>query len=111
MEKVSTFAERLKAQLEEKHFTLAELGRLARVDRSLMTKYCKGTNHPKIETIRRLASVLYVNPEWLEGYNVDKTPKPVQLSPIENDLILDFRSCDAEDKYIILEFVKNRRKE
>lgn len=109
MEKVATFAERLTAQIEEKHLTLAELGRLAHVDRSLMTKYCRGTNYPKIDTIRRLAAVLYVNPDWLEGYNVDKIPKPVQLSPLENDLVIGFRSCSSEDKLFLLEYIKNRQ--
>lgn len=64
--------------------------------------------NPKIDTIRRCAAVLYVNPEWLEGYNVEKDPKPVQLSPLENDLILSFRSCGAADKYAIIEYVKNK---
>lgn len=109
MEKVATFAERLTAQIEEKHLTLAELGRLACVDRSLMTKYAKGTHRPKIDTIRRLAAVLYVNPDWLEGYDAEKIPKPVQLSPLENDLILGFRSCSSEEKLFLLEYVKRRQ--
>lgn len=109
MEKIATFAERLNEQLEEKHFTLAELGRLAHVDRSLMTKYKRGTNYPKIDTIRRLAAVLYVNPEWLEGYDVEKIPSPVHLSPLENDLLIGFRSCSSEEKLFLLEYVKRRQ--
>ena len=109
MEKITTFSERLRQQLEEKNLTLAELGRLAKVDRSLMTKYTKGTAYPKIDTLRRLAAVLYVSPEWLEGFNVDKTPAPIQVSPLENDLIIGFRSLSGEDKYFILEYIKGKR--
>ena len=111
MEKVSSFAERLKSGLEQTGLSASDLSRLTAIDRSLISKYIHGTKNPKIDNVRRIANVLYVSPEWLEGYNVDKTPKPVQLSPLENDLIIDFRSCNAEDKYIILEFVKNRRKD
>lgn len=108
MQKVSSFSERLAAQLEDKGLSQADLSRLASIDRSMVSKYLKGTKHPKIDTIRRCAAVLYVNPDWLEGYNVEKDPRPVQLSPLENDLILCFRSCDAAEKYAILEFVKNK---
>lgn len=111
MEKIATFAERLKLLLQEKGLSASELGRLTCIDRSLISHYIHGNKSPKIENVRRIATVLYVNPEWLEGYNVEKDPKPIQLSPLENDLIVDFRSCTAEDKYIILEFVKNRRKD
>lgn len=106
MEKIATFGERLKAQLAEKGLSQADLSRLACIDRSMVSKYIKGTKNPKIDTIRRCAAVLYVNPDWLEGYNVEKDPKPVALSPLENDLILCFRSCDAAEKYAIIEFIK-----
>ena len=108
MQKVSSFSERLAAQLVEKGLSQADLSRLASIDRSMVSKYLKGTKNPKIDTIRRCAAVLYVNPDWLEGYNVEKDPRPVQLSPLENDLILCFRSCDAAEKYAIIEFVKNK---
>lgn len=108
MEKISTFAERLRAVINEKGLSQADLSRLANIDRSMVTKYLKGTKYPKIDTIRRCAAVLYVNSDWLEGYNVEKDPQPVALSPLENDLILCFRSCDAAEKYAILEFVKNK---
>lgn len=109
MEKISTFAERLRHELEEKNLTQAELSRLAKVDRSLITKYMKGTAYPKIDTLRRLAAVFYVSPEWLEGFNVEKTPAPMQVSPLENDLIIGFRSLSGEDKYYILEYIKGKR--
>ncbi len=108
MEKVSTFSERLRAQLIEKGLSQADISRLASIDRSMVSKYLKGTKNPKIDTIRRCAAVLYVNPEWLEGYNGEKDPQPVALSPLENDLILCFRSCGAADKYAILEYVKTK---
>lgn len=108
MEKIATFGQRLRACLDEKGLSQADLSRLACIDRSMVSKYIKGTKNPKIDTIRRCAAVLYVNPEWLEGYNVEKDPQPVALSPLENDLILCFRSCDAAEKYAIIEFIKSK---
>ena len=109
MEKITTFADRLKSQMEEKGLTQADLSRLACVDRSLMSKYLHGIKSPKIDTVRRLASVLYVNPEWLEGYDVEKTPKAVQLSALENDLVLGFRNLDGDEKLFLLEYIKKRQ--
>ena len=108
MEKVANFADRLRQMLKENGLSASELSRMTEIDRSLMSKYLHGLKNPKIDNVRRIANVFYVSPEWLEGYNVDKTPKPVQLSPLENDLILTFRNCNAEEKYLILEFVKNK---
>lgn len=108
MEKTSNFAERLGSALDEKGLTQADFCRLVGLDRSTISKYLRGLKHPKIDTIRRCAAVLYVSPEWLEGYNVDKIPKPVQLSPLENDLIMTFRSCDAAEKYAIIEYIKTK---
>ena len=109
MEKIATFADRLKSLLEEKGLTQADICRLAHVDRSLMTKYLKGTKFPKIDTIRRIANVLYVNPDWLEGFDADKVPKPVQLSPLEMDFVMGFRNLSGDDKYFILEYIKKKQ--
>ena len=111
MEKVTTLSERLTQRLLEKGLSASDLAKFSGIDRSLISHYVHGNKYPKIENVRRMAAVLYVTPEWLEGYNVEKNPKPVQLSPLENDLIVDFRSCDAESKYIILEFVKSKRRD
>ena len=108
MKKITTFAERLKTQLNEVNMSTSDLCRLTTIDRSLMWHYIHGSKQPKVDNLRRIAAVLFVNTEWLEGYDVDKTPKPVQLSPLENDMIISFRSCSGEDKYAILEFIKNK---
>ena len=108
MNKITTFAERLKAQMDEAKMSTSDLCRLTSLDRSLVWHYLHGTKQPKAENLRRIAAVLFVNSEWLEGYDVEKTPKPVQLSPLENDMLISFRSCSGEDKYAILEFIKNR---
>lgn len=109
MEKVATFADRLKAIIEEKGLTASELAKLAQIDRSLLSKYLHGLKNPKIENVRRIAQVLFVSPEWLEGYNVEKTPKAMQLSPLEVDLVVGFRDLSGEDKFYLLEYIKNRQ--
>jgi len=108
MKKINTFSERLKSQLNEMNLSASDLSRLTTIDRSLIWHYIHGNKEPKAENLRRIAAVLFVNTEWLEGYDVDKTPKPVQLSPLENDMVISFRSCSGEDKYAILEFIKSR---
>ena len=108
MNKITTFAERLKAQMDEAKMSTSDLCRLTSLDRSLVWHYLHGTKQPKVENLRRIAAVLFVNTEWLEGYDVDKTPKPGQLSPLENDMVISFRSCSGEDKYAILEFIKSK---
>ena len=108
MNKTTTFSERLKSQLDEMNMSTSDLCRLTSIDRSLVWHYLHGTKQPKVENLRRIASVLFVNADWLEGYDVDKTPQPVQLSPLENDMLISFRSCSGEDKYAILEFIKNK---
>lgn len=108
MERVSTFRERLKSILEERGMTQAELCRLTSIDRGLMWHYLHGDKFPRIDNIRRIASVLYVNAEWLEGFDTEKTPKPVALSALENDMILTFRSLSGEDKFAILEIIKKK---
>lgn len=108
MEKQSNFAERLRLALDEKGLSQADLCRLTALDRSTVSKYLRGLKHPKIDVIRRCAAILFVSPEWLEGYDVDKIPRPVQLSPLENDLIMTFRSCDAAEKYAIIEYIKTK---
>lgn len=108
MNKVSNFPDRLKQQMNEKGLTTADLCRLTTIDRSLLWHYLKGSKYPKTDNLRRIANVLYVNSEWLEGYDVEKTPKPTQLSPLENDMIISFRSCSGEDKFAIIEFIKSK---
>lgn len=108
MNKITTFSERLKSRSEELNLTAADLCRMTSIDRSLIWHYLHGSKYPKMENLRRLAAVLYVNVEWLEGYDVEKTPRPVQLSALENDMLISFRSCSGEDKFAILEFIKSK---
>lgn len=109
MNKYSNFKDRLKEAIEKRDLTPAELSRLSGVDQSSISRYLKGQKVPKVDKLRRLAGVLYVNSEWLLGYDCPETPQPVALSMLENELILDFRALSAEDKFFILEFVKAKR--
>ena len=109
MEKVSTLSERLRLTIAERGLSASDFGRLCGIDRSLISHYVHGRKYPKLENVRRMAAVLYVTPEWLEGYNVDKTPAPVQLSPLENDLVLGFRSLNGDEKLYLIEYIKNRQ--
>lgn len=109
MEKIAYFSDRLKSAMDDNGLSAADVSRLTGIDRSLLSKYLKGIKHPKVDRLRRLANVLYVNVDWLDGYDVPKTPAPMQLSPLENDIIVNFRGCNDAEKFAIIEFVKKIR--
>ena len=79
MKKITTFAERLKTQMSEVNMSTSDLCRLTTIDRSLMWHYLHGNKEPKVDNLRRIAAVLFVNTEWLEGYDVDKTPNNIKM--------------------------------
>lgn len=109
MGNISNFKDRLRQAIDKRNLSSSDLARLSGVDRSSISRYLKGEKMPKVDKLKRLAAVLYVNPDWLLGDNVPEAPQPVALSPLENDLINDFRALNAEDKFVILEIVKNKR--
>lgn len=77
---MATFSQRLKALLEAKNLTQAELSRLSGVNKSSLSRYLKGDWKAKQDTIYAIAKVTAVNEAWLMGYdNV-----PMNKSPNSN---------------------------
>lgn len=68
--KTATFADRLNELLRVKGITKTELARRCDIDRSNITRYCKGEYEAKQDVVYKIASALMVNIPWLMGYDV-----------------------------------------
>ena len=60
--------DRIKKGMEFRGMTASELAQKSGVNKSLISKYLKGTVEPKQSTIYALARALRVSPAWLLGY-------------------------------------------
>lgn len=69
-EKPATFAERLQELMQVKGLTKSALAKLCDIDRSNITRYCKGDYEAKQDVVYRIAGALHVNIPWLMGYDV-----------------------------------------
>lgn len=72
--KVSTFAKRFHAIMEETGATVKELSMALGVSLKAVYSWKNGERTPKPPAIVTIAGIFGVTPEWLEGYDVDKRP-------------------------------------
>lgn len=73
MEKVSTFAARLKIYRDINNLTLEDLENVAKVPAQTLNRYELGQRTPKVDKAGEIAETLGVNPLWLQGYDVSMT--------------------------------------
>lgn len=78
MEPVFTFAQRLEELKRIRGFNNTDLARICGIDKSNITRYCKGDYKAKQDVIYRMAEKLNINEAWLMGYDVpmEKQPDP-----------------------------------
>lgn len=69
-DKAATFAERLNELLKVKGITKSELAKRCDIDRSNITRYCRGDYEAKQDVVYRIANAMNVSPTWLIGYDV-----------------------------------------
>lgn len=67
------FAQRLQELMEEKNLSKSDLAKLCGINKSNITRYCKGEYEAKQDVIYKIASSLRVNIPWLMGYDVPMT--------------------------------------
>ncbi len=80
MKKISDFRTRLEEALSQRNMRAAQLSRDSGVNKATISQYLKGVYEPKREQLCRMAEVLGVTPEWLEGYDAAQTPdEPPEL--------------------------------
>ena len=68
--KTSTFAQRLRAGLDARQMTQAELASRSNISKSSISHYLKGDWEGKQDAVYALAGVLDVSEAWLMGYDV-----------------------------------------
>lgn len=68
--KNSTFAQRLRAGLDARQMTQAELSQRSKISKSSISHYLKGDWEGKQDAVYSLAQVLDVSEAWLMGYDV-----------------------------------------
>ena len=68
--KISTFAQRLRAGLDARQITQAELSSRSKISKSSISHYLKGDWEGKQDAVYSIAQVLNVSEAWLMGYDV-----------------------------------------
>lgn len=96
--------ERIKKGMALRGMTASELAQKSGVNKSLISKYLKGTVEPKQSTIYELARALRVSPAWLIGYDVSNDSNEEII-----DTIIDEQLLEIENGYKGLN-EKNRMK-
>ena len=74
MEQESTFGARLRGLMEERGLSYEQLGALLGRNPQTLNRYVLGQREPKIGTAAAIARTLGVDPLWLQGYDVPRTP-------------------------------------
>lgn len=82
---INIFAERFKTLLDSGSYEISDLVKLLGLrSKSTIYRYLRAEMRPKISTIKCIADIYKVNPDWLMGYNV-----PMKMhSVLENHSIL-----------------------
>ena len=81
-EKITSFAQRLRAGLEGSGMTQAELSDKSGISRSSISRYLKGDWEGKPEAVYALAQALGVTVPWLMGYDVPRTEPPKEAAEV-----------------------------
>ena len=83
MEQESTFGARLRGLMEERGLSYEQLGTLLGRNPQTLNRYVLGRREPRIGTAASIARALEVDPLWLQGYDVPRTPPSADgLAPI-----------------------------
>lgn len=82
MDRITTFATRLKEYREQFSLTLAEISARTGVPAQTLNRYELSQRIPKIDTANEIAEKLSINSLWLQGYDV---PIDVFGEPAETD--------------------------
>lgn len=100
-------ARRLQEALDEKHLSQQELADKSSVHKSSISQYLHGDHKPSNITSAKMGSILNVNPLWLMGFDVSKSPMNSHLaedSPIVRTVM---RNPDVFSQDIFREAVAN----
>lgn len=107
MQLVSSFSSRLQELMDIKKISRSELAMLSGINKSNITRYCKGDYKAKQDVVFLIADRLNVNPAWLMGYDIsmEAPPRPAPapaLSHEESRLVKLYRRADDIDKRTVM---------
>ncbi len=77
-DKTATFADRLQELMVHKNLTKTALAKLCGIDKSNITRYCRGDYEAKQDVVYRIAFSLNVDEAWLMGYDVPMQKRPAR---------------------------------
>lgn len=111
MDKVSTFASRLRELLDKKNLTQAGLAKLSGISKSSINHYLKGDWEGKQDAVYAIADTTNTNEAWLMGYDVpmEKSSNDLLYKAAE-DLVLhnEFDALTKEQKEAALNSVRSQ---
>lgn len=81
MEKVANLGARLQILMEERELNYDKLGKLLEMKPQTLNRYVLGQREPKARVATEMAMRLDVDPLWLQGYNVPRSPQGTQTAP------------------------------
>ena len=98
MDKNAIFSERLVLAMRMRGMKATQLARYAGVTNADISNYRHGYYMPGTEKLHRIAKVLNVAPEWLDGYDVPMEKLETNLSPVKDKTlrsvnVLEFIGC------------------
>lgn len=103
--KYEIVASRIKEAMNDMHMSAAELSRRSGIGKAAISHYVNGSHCPHNDNAVALAKVLYVDPTWLMGFDVEKhssNNNELKLTEQEKELIKRFRESSLQDAILKL---------
>lgn len=96
MESKETCAKRIRAGLQFRSMSQADLCRKTGIPKSAMSQYCNGGLVPRQDRTYLIASALDVSEAWLMGYDVPMERKKAPVSVVEDERVREFISLFSQ---------------
>jgi len=87
---MESFGARLERIMEEKQLSAYKLSKMLAVGQSTISNYKKSEFAPKKATLEAIASILEVNPVWLETGKGDIEAKKIVSELISDNFVIDY---------------------
>ena len=90
---MNVISQRLTEALEKRQMRKADLAKKSGISKAAISSYVQGAYEPKGNTIDKLAEVLRVSPQWLQGKDVPMSP----TAPAITDEMLKFALFEGSE--------------
>ena len=92
------FASRLKELLHDRNISQKDFASKIDIAASTAGNYIRGVREPDYETLKRIAAFFHVSTDYMLGTEQEKAN-----NPLENELLLIFRTLKQDQKELLLE--------